>query len=530
MVTKGVITTEGAQGLVDRLDPAIHKRLLASSCAYFAQEVLSGDPNPPYNGKFLVNSHHLEWDTLVRTHKRLCVLASRDHGKTFFFDFAYPLWRAFHKPNRSTYIFSATENQAIRILDDIKKEVEGNPVLEWLVPHKATKWSSTILRFSNGHTIYAKGFGTRIRGAHPECIIVDDGLSDNSAISETIRKKEINYFLTAITNMIIPSGQIVVVGTPMHSQDLYGTLKKNKTYHYARYPAIKSNGEALWPDRYNLKALTARRQEIGSINFGREFLVNPISDEMSLFPKALFKGPPMEQYNYKLGMPLDYWENVGITVYIGVDFAISSNVGADFMVVFVVGVDDHKNRWLIDISKNHGLAYKDQLSLLNTYNHKYKPVLMFLEANQMQRIFGDELIRLTDLPIKQFTTTKEKHSLEKGIPAIRILLENSKYRIPRGDSKSVELTDDWIDQMHNFTFDKGKVVNVGDHDDIAMANYICEQAIAQGGFQFSFGDDYIDDKNSLEQSEQEKAEPDDLKPEKLSELMVQALPNLEFWQ
>ena len=87
----------------------------------------------------------------------------------------------------------------------------------------------------------------------------------------------------------------------------------------------------------------------------------------------------------------------------------------------------------------------------------------------MQRIFGDELIRTSDLPIKKFHTGVQKHSLDKGVPSLRVLLENGKFRIPRGDARSVELTDIWIDEMRSFTWHDGKLASVGGHDDTVMA-------------------------------------------------------------
>ena len=464
-------------------------QMIRSSCAFFAQEILTGPPQSPYNGRFMVAEHHEEWDYLVTHYDRVCVLAPRDHGKTFFFDYAYPLWKCVTQPDGIGFIFSATQPQAERILDDIKNEIETNPRLRHLVPTKKHKWSSTSIRLSNGHRIFARGFGTKVRGAHPNWIVVDDGLNDETAYSETVRTKQNDYFYTAITNMIVPGGQIVVVGTPFHMDDLYGDLKRNEEYEFRRYQAVKKDGEVLWPDRYSKSRLERRRKEIGSIRFTREFQCEPVSDDMSLFPGYLFKGEPVEQMAVTLGMPKEYWDDLGVSAYMGVDFAMSSSVEADYTVVWVMGTDKYGNRWLMDIHREKGLPYQEQLSLINTVARKYDPGLVFLEANQMQRIFGDELIRMTDLPIKQFVTGVQKHSLEKGIPSLRVLLENKKFRIPRGDLRSIELTDMWMAEMRSFTWAEGKLQSVGGHDDAAMACWICDQAIRQGGFSFTFGDE-----------------------------------------
>ena len=116
----------------------------------------------------------------------------------------------------------------------------------------------------------------------------------------------------------------------------------------------------------------------------------------------------------------------------------------------------------------------------------YDPGLVYVESNQAQRIFGEELMRETDLPIKLFQTGDQKNSLSNGVPAIRILLENNKFRIPRGDAHSIEMTDIWIHEMTSMTIRSGKVTSLGDHDDTVSACWIAEQAIKNGSFDFSF--------------------------------------------
>lgn len=792
--------------------------LMRESCTLFAGEVLSGPPQPPYNGKFMVSAHHLVWGRLVSQFKRLCILAPRDHSKTVFFSLAYPLWKASFCPRETGYIFSATQTQAQRILDDIRIETETNPQLQWLVPAKKEKWSANALRFSNGHTIYARGFLSKVRGAHPclhgdtlittdrgvvpisslegktatiltglgtwktakfwksghksvisaefgnkftrdkaqikltpdhrvlsdsgwksiedcvegeamslppsthalefecagwfwndgrwtngqqriifsakdgealerykplmtknpyvgdgcsyrlakaaisrtfclgegnrlkcsekgpprlttaeqktawvrgmmsangtvarsvrlklasravvECVesvlhefgvkttpivrhvaysgrnsskpfvsytlhvhkksirqylavfgfvqtykkeaaealafqyygpkrinrgrpprrvwtqeadvydfqvqnpsceqemsavvdgvivhncwlVVDDGLNDETAYSEMQRKRQIDYFYTAITNMIVPGGQIIVVGTPFAKSDLYGDLKENPEYKFARFPAIDKKGAVLFPARYSRELLDTRKTEIGSVRFAREFLCSPVADDMSLFPETLFKGDPVEQFALVLGAERDYWNaiNPDLTVYMGVDLAISSNIGADYTVIFTMGVDGHGNRWIMDIQRLHGKPFQEQLSVINSTAQKYSPGLIYIEANQMQRVFGDELIRTTALPIQPFTTTAQKHKLDKGLPSLRLLLENRKVRIPRGDKNSVDMTNILIEELNSFTFREGKLESVGQHDDVAMSFYICDQAVRQGAFSFSFGEE-----------------------------------------
>jgi hypothetical protein len=465
-------------------------RLMAASPVYFAAKMLSGPPEPPYNGRFLPGPHHLQWDKLVTQHDRVCILASRGLGKTFFFSEAYAIWRAIYRPGKLTFILSAASAQAEEVLQHIKEEVESNPKLRWLLPsrvaRKGSSWNKSQVIFSNGSRIVTAGFGTKKRGLHPDCIIVDDGLTDESAYSPTVRRKTNNYFFTAITNMVNPGGQIITVGTPFAIKDLYGELKANPAYVHRVFPAIK-DGIPLFPQRFNLQYLQDKLAEIGSIRFGQEIECVPMSDDASLFPMHLFQHERVEMKQLKLGMPYDFWADAGVELYMGVDFALSSGVGADYMVIFVMGVDAAGVRYWVDIERHKGMPYQQQLSLINKMARKYEVGLAVLEANQAQRIFGDELINQTDLPIKKYNTGVEKHSLSKGIPSLRVLFENYKMRIPRGDRHSIEMTDIVIEELHNWTYVDGRLENIGEHDDTSMGMLMSNIAVKSGAFSASFG-------------------------------------------
>lgn len=482
---------------------AVELAMQRSSVAYFASRNLTGPPEAPYNGRFIVGDHHLEWDELA-TSDRICVLAPRDHGKSFFWNKAFPIWKgAFGMPGQIGYIFSVNQDKANEMLQILVEELTSNPKLAWLVPVDwERRWSKRRIRLTTGVEIRARGFGVKVRGGHPHWIVCDDILSDDNIYSEMIRNKAIDYYLSAITNMVVPGGQIATIGTPMHQADLYAHLRDSGRYKMWEKPAIHPvTGKALWPARYNEALLADRKQEIGSVRFTREFLVRPMSDDMSLFPSYLFDGEPFRQRNVKMGMPLGFWQALGVRCYIGVDIALSAETGADYLVIFVVGVDGDGNRWVVDIHRAKGVPYARQLDLIVEYSRRYDASLVFVEANQAQRVWGDELIRTTDIPIKKFTTigkgkgagksmsqTANKNDLEKGVPSLRPLLENKKWRCPQGDAQSVEKARIWIAEMNAFSWINGKVQGVGSHDDTVMACWIAEQAVRRGGFSASFGD------------------------------------------
>lgn len=458
--------------------------------SYFAETILDME----------ISDHHKHWAKLIAKHPKLAINAPRDHGKSFFFSFAYAIWRAYYNWIPTTlrgsdyksvprisigYIFSNTQDQAIKLLALVKHEIETNPRLMHLMPASKDVWSKTEIKLSNGAYIRARGWGQAVRGAHPVWIVCDDVLNDETIYSELTRNKQIDYFFSAVTPMLVPGGQLAVVGTPMHALDLYKRLEENASYHFERSPAINDHGEPLWPTRYSKEMLLKRKEEVGTTRFSREYLCIPVSDGSSLFPTKILS----QCYDNTFEMPtfLTQEDRRELKIYTGVDLAMSSTVGADYTVITTLGVDKQMNRWILDIKRKKGLSLMEQLRLIQDVYKNFRPMKILIENNAFQRVFADELIRNTDLPVEGFTTTAHnKNSLDRGVPSLQILFENKKFIIPRKTLRDIEITDRLVNELNSFTWIDGKLQGVGSHDDMVMSLWIANEACSSHGFDFSF--------------------------------------------
>lgn len=525
---------EGPSSAARKADPVwtrTHARMITAYLPTYATEVLRGPEE--YDYKFLIGGHHIEWGDAANDAGRILALASRDHGKSHFWCFAYPLWMADRRaPGRIGYVFSATQDQARNHLSKIRAEVvgggehgEANPRLAHLLPLR--KDSASEIIFANGSTIRARGFGSKVRGGHPFWIVCDDVGNDEWIWSDRTRTKGIDYYLSAIEPMCVPGGQIVVVGTPFHAKDLYWHLDTTGAYKTLRHPAIHpETGRPLWPRRYPLSALAERKKILGSsIRWSREYLCQPISDEASIFPSWLFDAPGIKQ-PYPLGLGAVHWRQRNLDVYMGVDLALSSSAAADYFVAFVLGVDAvNGDRYVIDIVRRKGLGYQDQVNTITSLSRKYGCGLVFCESNQFQRIITDMVVRESDVPIKAFYTTgrsskqattirrgmkqsysANKNALDQGIPGLRMLLENGKLKIP-WDPSTREVVQEWIGEMQAFGFAEGKLQGVGAHDDTVLALWMADRASSLGGSMARL--DFSDD-GAGEDAVATEAEEDDL--------------------
>ena len=475
----------------------LHDFLLRNSLAYFAKHMLYMD----------VSSHHLEWSEGVSEYDRLCIVAARDHGKSAFFSYALPIWEAWKKPGSLGYLMSASASLAGELLEIIKYGNEtltgldsDDSPLSFLVPDRSSKteWSKRQIRLTNGSVIRARGFGTRVRSGHPDWIVCDDVLDESDLYSAMQREKRKVYFKTALVNMVLKTGRIVAVGTPFHKEDLYGWLSKNPVYHHMVSPGLVEDAEApvysdgkrykaLYPDRHSVEDLLKKKAEIGSVSFAREILCQAITNDMSLFPTTLFVGDVMAEH-VTWAPTLQEIRSRGWEVFIGVDLAISASAGADYTVITVIAEDIDQNKYLIDSRRVKGKAFQEQKQLIIDMNTLYEPSLVIIEDNQMQRIFGDELIRTTDVPVKKFTTRSDnKNSWQHGVPGLRILLENAKLRLARGCPDAIRATDVYIEELTSFGWINGRLQGASEHDDCVMSLWLAMEACKVGGFKFSFG-------------------------------------------
>lgn len=455
---------------------------------------------------FQMSWHHIEWGDLTMRHKKLCIEAARDHGKSYYFSNAYIAWQLYRykkvqngptgRPTVSSsnrgYLFSFSLQQAVDLIEIVKGTIEGNETLrERLYPdtkRPGTAWASTNIVCKNGARLTGKGFGSSVRGAHPYWIVVDDGLKDNVIYSQLQRQKSTDYFHSVIMNMLVPGGQIVVVGTPFHANDLYGDLKTKKGWFVVEYPSIFPNGRVLWPQRWAFKDLMDKRETQGNIIFSRENLCRPIVNEASIFPMSILVRSLVRMENYTLVRNREDFPIKFNKVVVGCDFAISSSVGSDYTVLSVWGVQEESDEmWLLDLYREKGKTYMEQMQTLKAINVRFRPDVMVMETNAFQQIFAQESDR-QGLPVVGHNTGTEKNDLKTGWPSLAILFERGKIHIPIGDKHSEEVKDLIFSDLGSVAFTDKGLQSVSEHDDISSSFWLASLGKNKitTGFKFSF--------------------------------------------
>ena len=489
----------------ERLSESIEETLRCKNITYFITSVLPD---------FQLGWHRLEWGDLVHRYNKLCIEAARDHGKSYYFSNAYAVWQLYKyskpkkmiyskRPSKSNsnrgYLFSFSLQQSVDLMEILKGTIEGNDILrERLFPDSRNSgaWASTNIVCKNGARLTCKGFGSSVRGAHPYWIVVDDGLKDNVIYSQLQRQKSIDYFHSVIMNMLVPGGQIIVVGTPFHASDLYGDLKSkskaatgsDKGWFVIEYPAIFPDGRILWPQRWGFSDLMEKRTTQGNIIFSRENLCRPITNESSIFPLKVLERSLLRMENYCLVRNRDDFPIKFTKVVTGCDFAISSNVGSDYYVYTTWGVDDETGeRWLLNFERGKGKTFHEQMQILKGINIRFRPDSIVMEQNVFQQIFVQESDR-QGLPVVGHTTGIDKYDLKTGWPGLAIDFERGKIHIPIGDKYSQDIKDLIFTDLGSVAFTDKGLESVGEHDDISSSFWLAKLAanLITTGFKYTF--------------------------------------------
>lgn len=475
---------------LERLAENIEETLRCENFNYFLTNVLIN---------FEINWHHLEWGSFAQNYSLLNILAPRDHGKSYFFSNAYPAWKMYkfkgddvhpklrkqNNLNRRGFIITNEMGLAEELMEILQNTIEENYILrEKLFPENKDAWNKRNIRCKNGARLSVKSYGASFRGRHPGYIIVDDFLKDNVLYSEMQRKKAINYFHSVIMNAILPKGDVKVVGTPFHQNDLYGDLRTKKAWRFFEYPAITPDGDVLWRDRYTFADLMQKRDSQGNMIFSREMLVIPIVSDSSLFPFSILKRCFTGMSEYTLVKNIDDHPKKFVKVVTACDFARSANVGADFSVFGTWGIDDDENMWLLHLWKAKGRSYREQINVLKSINANFHPDIMVMENNQFQDIMAD-IAAEEGLPVFPHTTTgKNKHDFIKGVPGMTILFEKGKVKLPRGNRFSIDVTDALTSELSAIAWTDEGIQGVGEHDDMAIMTWLATIGARKMGIGF----------------------------------------------
>lgn len=456
---------------------------------------------------FRMGWRNIEWGNMTQLFPWSCYLCGRGSGKSFFWSYAFILWRLWsycrpvpwrqntvdNQNRKETCYITSTMTLAKVQIKKVREEIETNDLIaEKLNPNNKASIGETGITTETGSTLHIRGKDGFIRGLHVGAVLCDDMPDESSLYSDEQREKLKELLKGTIEPIVEPYGYFIICGTPYSSapNELYQVLKADKRFYCFEYPVIFPDGRPLAPDRYTFDQILAKKEELGTIVFNREYLVVPISDSSTIFPYEYLMRSTIGMENIRFATSIDDYPIKLQRVHIGVDFAVSGNIGADYTVYSVWGIDSMKNYYLLTYYRQKGMSHNEQIDKIVQLDRLFRPNKIVCESNGFQSILS-ALARERGLKnIETFTTTEgNKKDLYTGLPSLSAMFERGQLKCPYAIGETRQAVDLMFGEFSSITFksDNGKLEAALGHDDVCMSTFIsinslreCEKEVQVG--------------------------------------------------
>jgi len=228
--------------------------------------------------------HHVWLDTLANN-KKTVIIAPPGHGKSTIGAIIFTLWKVVRDPNSRILIVSGSNDQAGGLLHQITKIIEDHrgfrALFGGIVPRHRHDTELAVRRESTSTKagITASGAGCSLAGRGFDVVIADDIVDDENSSRSTERMRLRAWFEETLLPSIGPDGELHLIGTRRHADDLYGEIMRLNAESGGPYKVVVDTalegGQALWPGRFSLRRLRQIRREIGPGTFERRYNNNP---------------------------------------------------------------------------------------------------------------------------------------------------------------------------------------------------------------------------------------------------------------
>lgn len=374
------------------------------------------------------------------------------HGKTVTISRLFPTWFIGRNPDKRVILASygatlAKKNSRYTRNVLMSRAYQGIFPGVRLAPDSASAEAWDIAEHEGGQDAMGVGGGVTGKGGH--VIIIDDPVkSREEAESETYRQNVYDWYTDDIYTRREPGGAIIIVMTRWHMDDLVGRVLRDDPQKWVRLrlPAIaehgdligRSEGAALWPDRYPLATLRDIEKTLGPYSWSALYQQNPVPSEGGTFKREWFRTSP---YIPELTQVVRYW-----------DLAMSEKTSADYTVGVKMGMGVDGHLYVLDVQRVQK-EWGDVTPFLVDIAHQDGPNVMIglEEAGYMSRAVQDLIDNNTLHHHAIWGYPKHKDKFTNALPFAARCAAGNVVVLER------HWTRDYIDEL--CSFDKGA------HDD-----------------------------------------------------------------
>ena len=278
--------------LLKQYDAQMTQTLGKESFLDFIQHVYPG---------YKVGPHHLKLiqifeDIAAGKKKRVIVNIAPRHGKSELISYLAPAWFLGKYPHKKIIMGSHTADLAVNFGRRVRNLV-GSEAYKGIFPQvelqsdskSASRWGTNF----NGE-YFAIGVGGALAGRGADLFIIDDPHSEQEAKTgrPDVFLPAWEWFQSGPLQRLMPGGAIIIVMTRWSKLDLTGMIvqqtERNEDvdpWEVVEFPAIKDDGQALWPEFWDVEELLAKKAALDIRYWNAQYMQQPTSEEGALIKR-----------------------------------------------------------------------------------------------------------------------------------------------------------------------------------------------------------------------------------------------------
>ena len=424
---------------------------------------------------YMVGQHHLKLaqifeDIANGKKKRVIVNIAPRHGKSELISYLAPAWFLGKYPQKKIIMASHTADLAVNFGRRVRNLVGSDdykeifPQVELQADSKsASRWGTNF----NGE-YFAIGVGGALAGRGADLFIIDDPHSEQDAKTgrPDVFLPAWEWFQSGPLQRLMPGGAIVIVMTRWSKLDLTGQIEKQleandevDKWEVIQFPAIKDNGESLWPEFWPVEELLSKKAALDIRYWNAQYMQNPVSEEGALIKR--------EWWNI--------WDNDTPPdcefIIMSLDAAQEANNRADYNALTTWGVffNEEVNNYniiLLNAIKKR-LEFPELKKLVLEEYKAWEPDAFMVEKKSNGAALYQELRRM-GIPVGEFTPGKGQDKIAR-VNAISDLFSGGVVWAP-----SHRWAKDVIEECNDFPS--------GLNDDLVDSTTLALLRFRQGGF------------------------------------------------
>ena len=430
--------------------------------------------NHVYPG-YKVGPHHLKLiqifeDIAAGKKKRVIVNIAPRHGKSELISYLAPAWFLGKYPQKKIIMGSHTADLAVNFGRRVRNLV-GSEAYKGIFPQvelqsdskSASRWGTNF----NGE-YFAIGVGGALAGRGADLFIIDDPHSEQEAKTgrPDVFLPAWEWFQSGPLQRLMPGGAIIIVMTRWSKLDLTGMIvqqtERNEDvdpWEVVEFPAIKDDGQALWPEFWDVDELLAKKAALDIRYWNAQYMQKPTSEEGALIKREWWKiwekeDPPECEF-----------------IIMSLDAAQEATTRADYNALTTWGVfynEETQNFAIILLNAiKKRMEYPELKKLVLEEYREWQPDAFMVEKKSNGSALYQEFRRM-GVPVGEFTPGKGQDKIARVNAVSDLFASGIVYAPDHRWAKEV------IEECNDFP--------AGTNDDLVDSTTLALLRFRQGGF------------------------------------------------